>query len=106
MKTLGDINDDIDLIPCQILEPILKLNSEILGVKNGFFELKDVLIALSVSANVNPVAKKALENIEALKGTEAHSTYMLSANDQEVLKKLGINVTSEPVFLNKNLFTY
>ena len=103
---MGGISDDIDLIPAEILKPILHLNTKVLGIKYGVLNLKDVLIALSVSANVNPVAKKALQNIEKLRGTEAHSTFILSANDEEVLKKLGINVTCEPVFLNKNLYDY
>ncbi len=106
LKYLGGISDDIDLIPAEILKPILHLNTKVLGIKYGVLNLKDVLIALSVSANVNPVAKKALQNIEKLRGTEAHSTFILSANDEEVLKKLGINVTCEPVFLNKNLYNY
>ena len=104
LKELSQIGDDIDLIPSNILQPILSLNSKILDKKFGVLGLKDVLIALSVSATINPVAKRALENINKLKGTQAHSTYILPASEAEVLKKIGINVTCEPIFISKNLY--
>ena len=63
-----------------------------------------MLIALSSSAGVNPQAAKALEQIKHLRGTELHSSVMLCDADEQVLKKLGVNYTCEPVRRTKNLY--
>ena len=39
-----------------------------------------------------------LDGLSALKGAEAHSTVLLSQVDENVFKKLGINLTSEAVY--------
>ena len=57
-----------------------------------------------MSANTNPVAKKALEAIGMLAGCEAHSTVILSQVDQDVYRKLGINLTCEPRYQTKKLY--
>ena len=41
-------------------------------------------------------AKKAMEQLDNLKGCEMHTTVILSEADERVLKKLQINLTSEP----------
>ena len=64
----------------------------------------DVLVALSISANKNDKAKKAIAQIKNLDGCEAHCTYILYKAEEQTLKKLGINATCEPVFLNSKLF--
>lgn len=104
LKTLANIEDGYDLIPRCILEPMLDLNKNILGKRFEVLSVKDILTALSVSATTNNKAKKALEQLSKLKNTEAHSTYILSPADEETIKSLGINLTSEPVFTNNNLF--
>ena len=57
-----------------------------------------------MSANTNPVAKKALDAIEGLAGCEAHSTVMLSQVDLDVYRKIGINLTCEPRYQTKKLY--
>lgn len=104
LKTLANIEDAYDLIPKSILQPMLDLNKNILGKRYEVLSLKDILTALSVSATTNNKAKKALDQLKKLKGTEAHSTYILSPNDEETIKSLGIRLTSEPIFANNNLF--
>ena len=104
LKALANIEDTYEVIPKCLLEPMLDLNKNILGKRFEVLSLKDILTALSVSATTNNKAKKALEQLSKLKGTEAHSTYILSPADEETIKSLGINLTSEPVFANNNLF--
>jgi large subunit ribosomal protein L18 len=50
------------------------------------------------------VAKKALDALKLLKGSELHSTVILSPVDTATLKKLGVNLTCEPVYQTKKLF--
>jgi uncharacterized protein (UPF0371 family) len=64
----------------------------------------EVLIALSISAVTNPTAQIAYEKLSALEGTQAHSTVMLNKDDEQILKRLGMDITSDPVFSSENLF--
>ncbi|MBR5266548.1 MAG: DUF1846 family protein, partial [Clostridia bacterium] len=50
------------------------------------------------------IAKLAYEQLEKLKGAEAHSTVMLSQVDLDVYRKLGINLTCEPRYQGKKLY--
>ena len=43
----------------------------------------------------NEDAKLAMQELGKLKGSEAHSTVMLTDEDKNVLRKLGINVTMD-----------
>lgn len=104
IKTLSGIEDAYQLIPESIIKPILLLNKDILGERSELLPLKDILLALSVSGATNNKAQKALESLKKLKGLEAHSTYILSPQDEETIKKLGILVTSEPIYPNNKLF--
>ena len=104
IKKLSGIEDTYKLIPESIIKPILKLNKDVLGERHELLSLKDILLALSVSAVTNNKAQKALEALKHLKGLEAHSTYILSPQDEETIKKLGILVTSEPIYPSNKLF--
>ena len=104
VKTLSKLPDDLLMISPSIIEPIQRLKVNILKNHNPRLHLDETLIALSMSANTNPVAKRALASIGALHGCEAHSTVILSQVDQDVFRKLGINLTCEPVYQTKKLY--
>ena len=104
IKKLAGIEDDYALIPQSIIKPILSLNKEILGSRSDLLSLKDMLLALSVSATTNNLAAKALLALKQLKNLEAHSTFILSQTDEDTIKKLGILLTSEPEYPSANLF--
>ena len=63
-----------------------------------------VLIALAITAMSNEDAKLAMQELGKLKGSEAHSTVMLTDEDKNVLRKLGINVTMDPVYQYDRLY--
>lgn len=105
VKYLANISDEIHLISPIVLEPILNLKSKTLnGGENVSLNSKEILIALSICAATNPTAQAALEKLAMLKGCQAHSTTILSGNDDEILMKLGIDVTSDPEYQSENLF--
>ena len=104
IKEIAGIDDSYHLIPKSIIKPIIELNKNILKNRNELLSLKDILLALSVSASTNNLANKAFLALKKLSGCQAHSTYILSQSDEETIKKLGIQVTSEPVYPNSNLF--
>ena len=64
----------------------------------------EILIALSICAASDDKAKKALDCVSMLKGSEAHSTVLLSQVDENIFKKLGMNLTSEPIYATKKLY--
>ncbi len=52
----------------------------------------------------NEDARAAVEELDHLAGLEVHSSVILSEIDVDVFKKLGINLTCEPVYENNNLY--
>jgi len=104
VKQLAGIADDMLLLSPLVLEPMQKMKREIYGEKAAALTLDEVVIALSISAATNPMVDYAYQKLTLLKGCEAHSTFIVSANDERVLRGLGINHTSEPVYRNKNLY--
>ena len=104
LKKLAHIPDNLPLLPALIIEPIQRLKTQGLGNHNPRLHTDEVLIALSISATTNPVAKLALDHLSGLRGCEVHSTVILAQVDDNVFKKLGMNLTCEPVHQTKKLY--
>jgi len=96
LKYLADIEDDVLLIPPEIIVPVQELKTNHLGNKNPRLHTDEVLLALSISAVADRQAKKALDKLFSLRNCEMHSTVMLAQVDQNTLKKLGIRLTCDP----------
>ncbi len=97
IKYLAGIKDKMKLISPTIIEPFQKLKSDVLHQQNVRLNAGDLLTALSISASTNPIIEEALDMLSALKNTEAHSTVVLSYEDNKVLKSLKVNVTQEAI---------
>ncbi len=104
VKVLGGIDDDVYLIPPEVIEPIQSLKTEILGNHNPRLHSDEVLIALTVAAYHSQTAALATQQLSRLRGCEAHSTVILSQVDLDVYRKLGINLTCEPQRQTKKLY--
>ncbi|HNY83463.1 MAG TPA: DUF1846 domain-containing protein [Anaerolineaceae bacterium] len=104
VKHIAHIQDDMHLISPVVLEPIKKLKTKLGGERTTSLNAKEVLIALSISAAMNPIAQVALDKLHMLKGSQAHSTTILNDEDERTFKEMGIDITSEPVFASSNLF--
>ena len=104
LKKLGNIDSEIDLIDAQVLEPICGLKTQYLKHKNPRLHTDEVLLALTISALSSPVAQKAKEQLEYLKGSDAHFTVIISEEDEKILRRLGINVSFEPRYENERLY--
>lgn len=104
IKYLAKLDDDLLMLSPKILEPILKLKRETLKDKNIPLDVDEILIALSISAVTNPVAELALSKLKELNGAQAHCTHILRKNDEQYLRKLGIDVTCDPIFPTENLY--
>ena len=104
LKTLACIDDSRHLISPEIIEPIQELKTEYLGNNNPRLHMDEILIALTICAQSDPIAKAAVEVLHDLSGAEAHSTVILSAVDEGVFRKLGMNLTCEPNYNTKRLY--
>lgn len=101
IKELGEIPHDVHLIAPSAIEPIQTLKTNYLGSKNPRLHTDEVLIALSVSAATDPIAQKAMAQLPKLDSCQVHTSVMLSSVDISIFKKLGVQLTSEPVYEHK-----
>jgi uncharacterized protein (UPF0371 family) len=104
LKALAGIDDDIQLISPDTIGPIQDLKVKHLGNKNPRLHTDEVLIALSICAATDPQAARAVEQLQHLKGSEVHSSVILSQVDINTFRRLGINLTSEPAYQNQALY--
>ena len=97
LKYLAGVDHDIHLISPEAIRPIQELKIRFLGSKNPRLHTDEVLVALSASAYEDEKARRALEQLPNLKGCQVHTTVMLSDVDMKIFKKLGVDLTSEPI---------
>ena len=95
IKHLAGIEDEALLIEPEAFGPIQKLKTKYLGSVNPRLHTNEILIALSLSAQSNPLAQKAMEQLKQLKGTQAHITCDVAHVDASVYSNLGIQITFE-----------
>lgn len=104
LKALANIGEDLHLMPPVILDAINRLNHDQFKHTDKILDSKEALIALSMSAVTNPSAAAALEQLEKLRNLQAHSSAILPKADEDVLRDLGLMVTSEPQFATESLY--
>lgn len=104
LKALAEIDDDVQLISPSTIGPIQDLKVKHLGNRNPRLHTDEVLIALSICAATDETAKRAMEQLQHLKGSEVHTSVILSQIDMNVMRKLGINLTCEPTYQSQKLY--
>ena len=98
LKILADLPDDLHLIAPEIIDPIQHLKVDHFGNRNPRLHTDEVLIALSICATTDPLAERAMEQLDKLYGCEVHSSVILSPVDEKTFKRLGVNLTCQPQF--------
>ena len=98
LKLLADIDDDIHLIAPTVIDPIQHLKVDHFGNRNPRLHTDEILLALSICAATDPLAEQAMEQLAKLRGCEVHSSVILSAVDEKVFKRLGVNLTCQPQY--------
>ena len=104
LKKLAGLADDVQLLAPQSIEPIQRLKTHDLGSRNPRLHTDEVLIALAVSANGDDNARRALDQLGALRGCDVHESVILGPVDEGIFRSLGIQVTTEPVYATKSLY--
>ena len=64
----------------------------------------EVLIALSMCAATDENAQIALNQLSKLRDCQVHTSVMLSDVDINIFKKLGVGLTSEPVYEERKIY--
>ena len=93
LKELSNIPDEEYLLSPYVLEGILKMKQKISYKRNYCLNIQEVLIALSICSTNNRSAERALEQLEKLNELEAHSSYIVTSEENKVMKNLGIRLT-------------
>ena len=96
LKALAGIDKEVDLIS--------KLKTQNLGHHNPRLHSDEMLVALCVSAVSDPNAALAQKQLEKLRGLNAHFSVIPSAVDEKIYKRLGVNVSCEPVYEVSKLY--
>lgn len=104
LKYLAGVDHDTHLIKPEAIEPIQNLKVRYLGGKNPRLHTDEVLIALSLAACTDSNAKRSLEQLPNLRGCQVHTSVMLSEVDIKIYKKLGVDLSSEPVQTARKLY--
>lgn len=104
LKELSGIPHEKLLISPSAIEPIQTLKVQHMGNHNPRLHSDEILIALSICASTDRDAERAIKSLSALSGCQAHSTVILSGVDENVFKKLGIQLTCEPQYQTKKLY--
>lgn len=104
LKILGEIKHNLHLVSPKAIEPIQTLKTSYLGSLNPRLHTDEILIALSISASENAIAKLALDQLPKLSGCQVHSSVILSSVDENIFKKLGMQLTCEPKYETKKIY--
>jgi uncharacterized protein (UPF0371 family) len=103
-KVLAGLPANMHLLPATVMDSLGHLKTNVLNGKRVSLDLEETLIALGMSATANPAAQMAVEKLKEFKGCEVHLTHMPTPGDEAGLRKLGVNLTSDPDFSSKSLF--
>ncbi|MBR6737300.1 MAG: DUF1846 domain-containing protein [Clostridia bacterium] len=101
IKYLAGIPDEQKLLMPERIVPITELKVKYLDSKTPRLHIDETLIALSSSCASNVSAEKAISKLPLLNGAQMHTTVLLPHIDAKMARKLGIVVTSSPVYEDK-----
>ena len=101
LKYLAGIDDGVNLLLPESIVPITELKTHYLSSQTPRLHIDETLIALSASCATDDNAKIALSQLPKLKNAEVHSSILLPHIDGKVLRKLGVHLTSSPIYEEK-----
>lgn len=104
VKKLAGVEDDQYVLAPNVFRDIQDMKANVLQHDRTSLNLEEILTALSISAEMNPCAQKASQMLGKLNGCKAHCTAVLSERDEQTLRSMGIDVTSDPEYVTTNLY--
>ena len=104
VKDLAGIPAHLDLISPTVIESIGTLRKDLLGFESISLNLEETLLALAMSAIMNPIAHQAMQELPNLNDCEVHLTHLPTPGDERGLRRLGVRLTCDPAFATDKLF--
>lgn len=104
LKALAGVDDDLLVIDDEVIAPICHLKTEHLKSTNPRLHSDETLLALAVSSRSNAVAAQLMDQIDKLKGCDAHFSVIVSPTDEKLYRTLGINVSCEAKFEQRRFY--
>ena len=104
LKAIAGVDSKELLISPSVIDAITKMKRDVLRGRGVSLNIDEILICLAMSSTMNVNAEKAMKALPKLRDAEVHFTHIPSAGDVIGLRKLGINVTSDPRFPTKNIY--
>ncbi len=104
VKKMAGIPREIDLLSESLIKNIARMKKDILGSKTESLNVEEVLIALSISAANSPASEVCLRKLEQLAGGEFHCTHIISKGDENGLRKLRLNVTTDALPTSRGFY--
>ena len=104
LKALGGIPKKEHLISPTVIGPIQTLKCDYLGNRNPRLHSDEALLALSICASQDEKAALAMRQLPLLTQCEAHSTVILPQVDDNVFRRLKVNLTCDPRYQSHRLY--
>ena len=104
LKGVAGVDDSVDVISNEVIEPICQLKTSTLHSRNPRLHSDETLLALSVTSATNPLAKQLIDHAGELKGCDAFFSVILSPTDERLYRTLGINVCCEPKYEQRRFY--
>lgn len=101
LKYLANIPDGEKLLLPESIVPITELKVKYLASATPRLHIDEMLIALSSSSATNKNASLAISQLPKLKNAQVHTSVLLPHIDAKMLRKLGVNATSSPIYEDK-----
>jgi uncharacterized protein (UPF0371 family) len=98
LKELAGIPSEHHLLSQKMIEQTLLYKRQI-GYSSPNLNVEETLTLLGVAALFDPVVKKVIAVLPQLKNANIHITHIPKLGDEVGLKKLGLNVTTDALFL-------
>ena len=104
LKAVSGVDMEAEVISDEAIEAISRLKVHYLGSQNPRLHTDETLMALSITSAKNEEAARVLAGLDELRGCDAFFSVIISPTDENMYRKLGINVCCEPKFERHTLF--
>jgi len=104
LKILAGIPKAIDLLPEMLIQKIATLKKNIMGRKSESLTVQEALIALTISAATSQPSELCLHKLEELARCELHSTHIPGKGDEDGLRRLKLNVTTDSLPTSRGFY--